>query len=218
MRSVPTPHRPQRARQPEEKEQRRQEILKAAESLWLESSYQDLSMNQIASGAGLAKGTLYLYFKTKEEIFLELLLIYTCDWADEMARKLDKEPALEEDQMLHILAKGAHECTSFKNLLVLYTGHLGGDIEPEQARAFYKRISASMQPLLSKMPFGRQNMRVLLHLYALSIGWHLVAKDRKIDARLPEEMNMEHSLPYERELELALRATVHSLVRGEHQA
>lgn len=63
----------QRALASEDKAARRADILAAARRLFLEDSRQLPSAARIAEAAGLAKGTVYLYFRTKEEIFVALL-------------------------------------------------------------------------------------------------------------------------------------------------
>ena len=55
------------------KEARRQGILDAADKLFGEEE-QLPNVGRVADAAGLAKGTVYLYFRTKEEIFAFLLL------------------------------------------------------------------------------------------------------------------------------------------------
>src|SRR5262245_29500248 len=47
---------------------RRDQIVTAAVELWLEDGFDAVSVEAIARRAGLAKGTVYLYFRTKEEI------------------------------------------------------------------------------------------------------------------------------------------------------
>lgn len=71
----PPPARLQKARalDGEDKAARRADILAAARALFIADSRQLPSAAQIAQAAGLAKGTVYLYFKTKEEIFVALL-------------------------------------------------------------------------------------------------------------------------------------------------
>jgi AcrR family transcriptional regulator len=61
-----------RATAPEEKEARRRHILTASEELMQTWSFTDITMDRIAERAGVAKGTLYLYFRTKEALFLRL--------------------------------------------------------------------------------------------------------------------------------------------------
>ena len=62
----------QRARSTEQKMLRRRAVLEAAEIYFLEVGYEAFSMSKLAKNAGLAKGTLYLYFQTREELFLTL--------------------------------------------------------------------------------------------------------------------------------------------------
>jgi AcrR family transcriptional regulator len=48
---------------------RRTQILEAARSLLIEKGYGDLLLDDVARRAGVAKGTLYLYFSDKRELF-----------------------------------------------------------------------------------------------------------------------------------------------------
>lgn len=62
-----------RATSTDEKYLKRSQILSAARELFLLDDRQLPAVANIAKQAGLAKGTVYLYFSTKEEIFLALL-------------------------------------------------------------------------------------------------------------------------------------------------
>jgi AcrR family transcriptional regulator len=53
--------------------QKREAILDAAFDIFLEKGYDSAKMEEIARHAGIAKATLYDYFKSKEAIFDELL-------------------------------------------------------------------------------------------------------------------------------------------------
>ncbi|AUB55479.1 MULTISPECIES: TetR/AcrR family transcriptional regulator [Methanobacterium] len=61
-------------RREREKEQRHNDILKAAEKLFLSRGYDDVSMNDIAQEVELSKATIYLYFDNKEELFFAIVL------------------------------------------------------------------------------------------------------------------------------------------------
>ncbi len=63
-----------RAHASEDKAERRAAILTAASQLFDTTQGALPTAAQIASASGLAKGTVYLYFRTKEEIFASLLL------------------------------------------------------------------------------------------------------------------------------------------------
>ena len=56
-------------RKEREKLQRRQEIIDSAEKVFFSKGFGNTTMDDIASEAELSKGTLYLYFKSKEELF-----------------------------------------------------------------------------------------------------------------------------------------------------
>jgi AcrR family transcriptional regulator len=61
-------------RKKREKEERRKEILDAAEALFFSRDYDDVSMDEIADIAELNKTTIYLYFKNKETLFSAAVL------------------------------------------------------------------------------------------------------------------------------------------------
>ena len=74
-----------RAREPEQKADRRRAILDAAFRLWHESTYEQFTMAELAQRLGIAKGTLYLSFETKEDLFRCLLESMVTGWANEMS-------------------------------------------------------------------------------------------------------------------------------------
>jgi len=51
------------------KEARPEEILEAALTMFTEKGFAGTRLDEIARAAGISKGTLYLYFKSKQEIF-----------------------------------------------------------------------------------------------------------------------------------------------------
>jgi AcrR family transcriptional regulator len=72
----------QRARSAEQKALRRQAVMEAAETYFLEVGYEAFSMAQLAKRTGVVKGTLYLYFKTREELFLTLYEQSLIRWSE----------------------------------------------------------------------------------------------------------------------------------------
>ena len=60
-----------------DKEEKRCDIALSAIGLFCEKGIQQTSIDQIAKSAGVAKGTIYLYFKNKEEIVFTIWDILT---------------------------------------------------------------------------------------------------------------------------------------------
>jgi TetR/AcrR family transcriptional regulator len=59
-------------RKEREKEQRRNDIIDAAEKIFFSKGIDNATMDEIAEQAELSKGTLYLYFKSKEELLFAI--------------------------------------------------------------------------------------------------------------------------------------------------
>jgi len=57
-----------------EKEARREEIVNAAEKVFFEKGLAQATMDEIAEAAELSKGTLYLYYKSKEDLYLSVAM------------------------------------------------------------------------------------------------------------------------------------------------
>ncbi|MCF8306780.1 MAG: TetR/AcrR family transcriptional regulator [Ignavibacteriales bacterium] len=61
-------------RREREKEQRRSDIIRAAEKVFFARGFETATMDDLAAEAELSKGTLYLYFKSKDEVYLAIVL------------------------------------------------------------------------------------------------------------------------------------------------
>jgi AcrR family transcriptional regulator len=61
-------------RREREKEQRRNDIIDAAESVFFRKGWQGATMDDVAEAAELSKATLYLYFKNKEELYAAIVV------------------------------------------------------------------------------------------------------------------------------------------------
>jgi len=57
-----------------EKEKRRNDIIDAAEQVFFSKGYEWATMDDVAERAELSKGTLYLYFRSKEDLYLGITL------------------------------------------------------------------------------------------------------------------------------------------------
>jgi AcrR family transcriptional regulator len=79
----------QRARRPEQKQQREDAILRAARELALRDGVRNVSLNDIAARIGIHKSALLRYFETREQIFLELTAASWRDWAQALHADLD---------------------------------------------------------------------------------------------------------------------------------
>ena len=83
---------PRTKRKKREYEARRQEILAAAECLFSKNGFFKTNMAEIATAAQFAMGTVYRFFKSKEEIYISIVEAKV----EELAELLDKAIAKEK--------------------------------------------------------------------------------------------------------------------------
>jgi AcrR family transcriptional regulator len=136
-------------RKSREQKARRESVLSAARKLFLQKGFANTSMEELASGAELAKGTLYLYFKSKDEIIYTLLSPILMDFLERL-RVIASDPREPADSTLRRIVK----CV--------------GDTyveEPEMFRLVLHYNAREYELLLSEQNFShlRDSMRGILH-------------------------------------------------------
>ncbi len=188
----------QRATRADEKESRRQQLLEAAYTLSQSTPYDLLTVAQIAEQAKLAKGTVYLYFKSKEELFLGLTERLLTAWLDELDQFLAQDALQHHAETNHaaIIAQQMAETLAATPLLLNMVGMLHTVLE---ARSDYDAVLAfkcflnqrllRSGALLERALFGSATgtgAQVFVELHALAIGVeHLVRQSEVI--RLVEQ-------------------------------
>jgi len=86
-------------RTPDQKTAKAQRIAAAAWQLFAQHTFSDISMAMIAQQAGVAKGTLFNYYQSKESIFMALLLTGYRDYFTELAAKWTAQPVATSAQL-----------------------------------------------------------------------------------------------------------------------
>jgi len=94
----------QRARSPERKQQRRDEILRAASAVLARDGFDATSLNAIAVEAGMVKSNIYRYFESREEILLRLMLRDLDDLLDSLEQAIRQPFSVAE--VAALFAKG----------------------------------------------------------------------------------------------------------------
>src|SRR5208283_4262966 len=75
-------------------ERRRTSILKAAREVFSRLGFAVATVDDVAERAGIAKGTIYLYFRSKEEIYLACLLEEVHELMRRSCDEMDAKPDL----------------------------------------------------------------------------------------------------------------------------
>lgn len=92
-------------RQTESKSEKRDQILSAALSAFAEHGFYNTRISEIAEKANVADGTIYLYFKNKDDLLISLFED-RMDWIiDRIERELASLDATPAEQLRHLMAR-----------------------------------------------------------------------------------------------------------------
>ena len=86
-------------RKEREKQQRRDDIVNAAEKVFFQKGMDNATMDEVAETAELSKGTLYLYFKSKAELHFAICVRGLEIMKEMFSRVIDKKRTAIENLM-----------------------------------------------------------------------------------------------------------------------
>jgi AcrR family transcriptional regulator len=78
-------------RRGKEKDNRKKLILKSARTLFFKKGFNNVTVDEIAKSSELGKGSIYLYFNSKEEIYAQILLNDIEDFNQQVSVLLNKK-------------------------------------------------------------------------------------------------------------------------------
>jgi TetR/AcrR family fatty acid metabolism transcriptional regulator len=105
-------------------ERKRASILDAARAVFSHRGYSEASVDDVAEHAGIAKGTLYLYFKSKEDLYLAALASDLQAMSSEAKQQMEKAVTLR-DKLRAFLNVRLEYSRSRENFLRIYLAEYG---------------------------------------------------------------------------------------------
>ena len=134
------------------KEARSQQMLAATAELLERWSYVDITMDRIAERAGVAKGTLYLYFRTKEALFLSLYEDRLSAWYAELQALANHGAGtVEPAAAAQVIASTLAARSTLIHLHGLLYSTLCHNIDLETTLAFRRRQHVKISALASAL-------------------------------------------------------------------
>jgi AcrR family transcriptional regulator len=161
--------------------QRAHRILDAAAALILRWGYNKTTIDDIARHAGVAKGTIYLHWKTREDLFAALMKREKAELVDDLKRRIEADPAgatlrgLFKHSALALMQRPLMKAVLVSDLEVigkLAHGEHGGAAVLERAASF-----TSYLEFLRAHNLVRTDLSVTAQVYMLSaifMGFFLV--------------------------------------------
>lgn len=72
------------------KEETKEKIIRSAQECFNKTGYINTSMNDIVKQSGISKGGIYWHFKSKEEIFVQMIEVEYDKWLTDVKNELSK--------------------------------------------------------------------------------------------------------------------------------
>ncbi|MBX7471140.1 MULTISPECIES: TetR/AcrR family transcriptional regulator [Streptomyces] len=143
---------------------RRSELIATGRKLFADTSYDALSMDDIAKQAGVAKGLIYYYFKSKRGYYLAIVE----DSVADLVSRAGSDTDLPRAERVHRTIDGylryaEHHQAAYRTIV---TGGVGFDT---QVQAIRDAVREELVATLAEGAYGTREIPVLARLALL--GW-----------------------------------------------
>jgi TetR/AcrR family transcriptional regulator len=191
----------QRAISIEQKEERRQEIIDITRTEFLRTDFNKVKMADIANAAGIAKGTLFFYFKTKEELFLTMAQQEINAWYDHFDKILRQQIVFKHHlsikEFVSVVQNSLKKNDVLVPLFAILDDTLENNIDIEIAFKFKsnlkRRIVSSGELLEQVVPFIKKSDggKLLYYSFMLIVGTYKVTNPSPVVKKVLKKPGME---------------------------
>ena len=209
-----------RARAPEHKTERRAVILRAAEALLRRDPSATFAVEEIARRAGLAKGTVYLYFGSREEMLIAVHDAQMDELFNTLARAIAR-PKVGADTVARAVLDFLQRRPEFFRLSTSCHGALEDSVSADVARCHRELVATRLAEIGRRIEDLHPGMRpgegatLLKNSYALMLGlWQLAASPLRVTGAAPGEQEPAAlRIDFESQLGVALKDLWNAAVR-----
>ncbi len=183
----------QRARNDDQKQERRDKILEAARALFENEPYEAVTIAEVAKKTGLAKGTVFFYFKTKEELFLVVLEQLLGEWFNNIDQQLELHPAREIETIADLICQSLVGRRTMTRLLAILHTTLEQNVDYAATLRIKQFLAthllttgALLEKSLAFLTAG-QGAQTIMQLDALIIGLQHLASPGTVGQQVLEQ-------------------------------
>jgi AcrR family transcriptional regulator len=182
-----------KARYQRRKEDRPQEITQAALEAFTEKGYAATRVEEVAKRAGVSKGLMYLYFKTKEELFKAVVKSVVIRRMDQLIDNIETTDLSSEDFIRGPLSSFMKQVPGSPVAIVIRLLISEGPRHPDLVDYYYENVVAKglaaitgfVERGVERGEFRKSVITELPQLFLapvmLSIIWGIVFKTRELD-------------------------------------
>ena len=130
---------------PQLTEARKDEIIHACAALYETKGFKEITLKDIGAATTLTRTGIYLYFETKEEIFLALLAREYDAWTEEMQAVMARQEAMPREAVADVLARTLTDHPRLLRLLSMNLYEMEANSRPERLAEFKLSFGASLK-------------------------------------------------------------------------
>lgn len=136
-----------RARSPEQKQERMEAIMAAADKLFQKQPYHQITMGTIAEELGWSRSNLYKYAATQEEIFLALHSAKNRAWFEDLAQSLEGAP-LPAAEFARLWAEVTERHADFLRYQEIVISIIESNVTLERLTQFKRDFAGMLAPIV----------------------------------------------------------------------
>ena len=190
------------------KEDRPQEITEAAFTAFAEKGYAGTRIEEVARRAGISKGLMYLYFKTKEELFKAVIRSVVVPQIDLLERELDAAAPSAEAYLRGPVLTFMKGIPGSRISVVIRLLIAEAPRHPDLVEFYWQNVAsrglAALQKLLDrgvaagefKQTAVNELPQLLIAPVITSVIWNIVFAERSLDTDTLIETHMNMALDY----------------------
>lgn len=176
-----------------------------------------LSLNELARQASMAKSNVYRYFESREAVLLEVLRAQWAEWFDAYVSEVRGRSALSIEEVAHILAETAAVRPVLCHLTSVMPSVLEHNISEATVRQFKEGSLEFMTAVAQRLAdhcheLSAEQFRALLHrVIAIMVGLWPLSNPSKAVAQVLEDPKLAE---FRHDFSAELESTVVLIARG----
>ncbi len=201
------------ARREQKKALQRRRILDAAREVFFRDGFVNANLDEVAAIAEVAKGTLYLYFPSKDELVFTVLK-NDIGWLLEKTRE-----ALGTDRpLLERMRKMVHDQFEFvsanRNIFLYYRARMGGSEHAAQ-KDFQYRMKEEYDQFIDLMTSHFEKAMAAGEIRPLEPRRLARVFSGTVDSVLVDYIISSQETPIDEEVDFVLDVVLHGIAKGE---
>ncbi len=193
------------SRRQEGTEARRRQILAAAIEVFARKGFHSANVSDVAARAGVSQGTIYLYFKSKEELLETALLSFFEDFGEQAMPALAGRPTAAAE--LRALGRSMAEfCRAAEGLFPLFLGYWASSPRRDLASQLWTDLLVQYKDLIVAIILKGIHRGEFMSVDAEPLVWAMMAAYDGLAAYL--------MLMPDLDLERTIEVFVETLLRG----